>query len=194
MAHARTAHDPGKYYVPHGSKWPFVGSVSLFVMMHSAAALLNGVNLAPFVVWASFAWCCSCSSAGSATSSGKTRLGCTTRGGRSFRMGMMSFIFSEVMFFAAFFGALYYARELSVPWLGGEGAKCVRNLFLWKGFDGELAVQRSRRQSAAGFETIPAFGLPAINTAILLTSGVTITIAHHALQAGKRGILKVFLA
>jgi len=38
---------------------------------------------------------------------------------RSFRMGMMWFIFSEVMFFAAFFGALFYARQLSVPWLGG---------------------------------------------------------------------------
>ena len=44
---------------------------------------------------------------------------------RSFRMGMMWFIFSEVMFFAAFFGALFYARQLSVPWLGGEGTKVI---------------------------------------------------------------------
>ncbi len=41
---------------------------------------------------------------------------------------------------------------------------------------------------------IPAFGLPAINTAILLTSGVTITIAHHAIKAGNRAILNIFLA
>ena len=46
---------------------------------------------------------------------------------RSFRMGMMWFIFSEVMFFAAFFGALFYARVLSVPWLGGEGVKVFTN-------------------------------------------------------------------
>ena len=39
----------------------------------------------------------------------------------SFRMGMGWFILSEVMFFAAFFGALYYAREFSIPWLSGEG-------------------------------------------------------------------------
>ena len=41
---------------------------------------------------------------------------------------------------------------------------------------------------------IPAFGLPAVNTAILLTSSVTVTIAHHALREGKRGMLKLFLA
>ena len=49
---------------------------------------------------------------------------------RSFRMGMMWFIFSEVMFFAAFFGALFYARVLSVPWLGGEGTKVMANELL----------------------------------------------------------------
>ena len=54
---------------------------------------------------------------------------------RSFRMGMIWFIFSEVMFFAAFFGALFYARMLSVPWIGGEGVKVVNKLFLWKNYD-----------------------------------------------------------
>ena len=105
---------------------------------------------------------------------------------------MMWFIFSEVMFFAAFFGALYYARNLSVPWLGGEGAKYLSNLFLWQDFEPTWPTNGPAAVGGA-FETIPAFGLPAINTAILLTSGVTITIAHHALQAGNRGLLKIFL-
>ena len=100
-------------------------------------------------------------------------------------MGMMWFIFSEVMFFAAFFGALYYARQLSVPWLGGEGTKYLTDCSC-----GPTSIPTGRPTvrvtSAATFETIPAFGLPAINTAILLTSGVTITIAHHALKAGNR--------
>ena len=43
----------------------------------------------------------------------------------SFRMGMVWFIFSEVMFFAAFFGALLYARQFSIPWLGGEGVNIL---------------------------------------------------------------------
>jgi cytochrome c oxidase subunit 3 len=116
---------------------------------------------------------------------------------RSFRMGMMWFIASEVLFFAVFFGALFYARELSVPWLSGEGVKIFNKLLIWQDFD---AAWPTNGPAAVGgkadgtFETIPAFGLPAINTAILLTSGVTITIAHHALRAGKRATLNIFLA
>jgi cytochrome c oxidase subunit 3 len=112
---------------------------------------------------------------------------------RSFRMGMMWFIFSEVMFFAAFFGVLYYTRQLSVPWLGGEGSKFLTNVFVWNGFEATWPTNGPANVGGE-FETIPAFGLPAWNTAILLTSGVTITIAHHALRAGNRALLKVFLA
>ena len=61
---------------------------------------------------------------------------------RSFRMGMMWFIFSEVMFFAAFFGALFYARSLSVPWLGGEGTKVIGNELLHRHVRERLAHQR----------------------------------------------------
>jgi cytochrome c oxidase subunit 3 len=112
---------------------------------------------------------------------------------RSFRMGMMWFIFSEVMFFAAFFGALWYARQYSIPWLGGEGVRVFTNYLLWDNFEAAWPTN-GPGQVGGDFEVIPAFGLPAINTAILLTSGVTITIAHHALKAGKRGMLNVFLA
>jgi cytochrome c oxidase subunit 3 len=116
---------------------------------------------------------------------------------RSFRMGMMWFIFSEVMFFAAFFGALFYARHLSAPWLAGHGTKPLNGVLLWKNYDG---VWPTNGPAAVGprangtFETIPAFGLPAVNTAILLSSSVTVTIAHHALIAGNRTRLKIFLA
>jgi cytochrome c oxidase subunit 3 len=116
---------------------------------------------------------------------------------KSFRMGMLWFIFSEVMFFAAFFGALFYARQLSVPWIGGEGVKIFNKLLLFQDYN---ATWPTNGPAALGtredgsFETIPAFGLPAINTAILLLSGVTITIAHHALKEGNRKILNIFLA
>jgi cytochrome c oxidase subunit 3 len=194
MAQAHTTHDAGKYYIPHGSKWPIVGSVSLFVTMLGAAALLNGADLAPWLLFAGllavfymfYGWF--------GTVIGESQGGLYNHEvDRSFRMGMLWFIFSEVMFFGAFFGALYYARQLSVPWLGGEGSKFLTNLFLWKEYQPAWPTN-GPADVGGSFSIIPAFGLPAINTAILLTSGVTITIAHHALQAGNRGVLKVFLA
>src|SRR5690606_17047544 len=115
---------------------------------------------------------------------------------RSFRMGMIWFIISEVMFFKVFFGALFYARQLSVPRISGEGVKVFNPLLLWPEFD---AGWPTNGPAAVGgladgtFQTIPAFGLPLWNTLILLTSGVTITIAHHALRANQRGTLKLFL-
>jgi cytochrome c oxidase subunit 3 len=194
MAHAHSTHDAGKYYIPHGSKWPIVGSLALFTTMLGVASWLNGVQMGPWVLlvgllavfYMFFGWF--------GTVIGESQAGMYNDGvDKSFRMGMMWFIFSEVMFFAAFFGALYYARQLSVPWLGGEGTKYLTNMFLWKDF---VPAWPTNGPKAVGgeFETIPAFGLPAWNTAILLTSGVTITIAHHALKAGNRGILKIFLA
>ena len=111
----------------------------------------------------------------------------------SFRMGMFWFIFSEVMFFAVFFSALWYARNLSLPWLGGEGNNFFTNQVIWQGFEN---VWPSNGPANVGgeFESMPAMGIPAINTAILLSSGVTLTIAHHALKAGNRAILNIFLA
>src|SRR5258707_7469916 len=116
---------------------------------------------------------------------------------RSFRMGMMWFIFSEVMFFAAFFGALFYARNFSVPWLSGDGVKIFSKLLLWNNYGG---VWPTNGPGAVGghadrtFATVPALGLPVVNTAILLSSSVTVTIAHHALITGHRLRLKIFLA
>ena len=112
---------------------------------------------------------------------------------QSFRMGMMWFILSEVMFFACFFGALFYARQLSLPWLGGEGSDPVTNMFLWPEFENTWPSNGPARLGG-DYEIMGAWGIPALNTAILLTSGVTITIAHHALKANQRGVLNLFLA
>jgi cytochrome c oxidase subunit 3 len=112
-------------------------------------------------------------------------------------MGMMWFIFSEVMFFAAFFGALFYARTLSVPWLAGQGVKIFSNYVLWPQFEDTWPTNGPAHvggKADSTFGVIPAFSLPAINTGILLTSGITVTIAHHALRARNRGVLTLFLA
>jgi cytochrome c oxidase subunit III len=112
---------------------------------------------------------------------------------KSFRMGMFWFIFSEVMFFSCFFGALFYARNMAIPWLGGASNNFFTNLFLWNAYESTWPTSGPER---LGGEFVPMepFGLPLINTAILLTSSITITIAHHALQHSRRAVLNVFLA
>jgi cytochrome c oxidase subunit 3 len=103
----------------------------------------------------------------------------------SFRMGMIWFIFSEVMFFAAFFGALYYIRAFSVPWLSGDGSGAVTNEFLWSNFEAEWPTN-GPGDVGGEYQKMGAWGLPAINTLLLLTSGVTCTWAHWGLVANKR--------
>jgi cytochrome c oxidase subunit III len=191
------AHDGGHYYVPHASHWPIVGSVALFVTMVGAVVYLNDwAGLLAFLPGALllavmlFGWF--------ATVIGENLKGVyNLQVDRSFRMGMMWFIFSEVMFFAAFFGALFYARILAVPWLGGQGVKVFTNFILWPHYEGGWPTNGPAHvggRADATFGVIPAIGLPAINTAILLTSGFTVTLAHVALQAGRRGRLAFFLA
>jgi len=89
------------------------------------------------------------------------------------------------MFFAAFFGTLYYCG--TCPCVARrEGSKFLTNLFLWPGLRGRLADNGPA--AVAAFRDHPGVRPAAVNTAILLTSGMTITIAHHALKAGNRGI------
>ena len=199
MANAH-APDSTNYYIPHSSPWPIRGSIALFAIMLGAISYLNawapGLGLWVFLpgalllAYLFFGWF---SVVIDENQHGIFNL----QVDRSFRMGMMWFIFSEVMFFAAFFGALFYARVLSVPWLGGQGVKVFTNFILWPSYEAIWPTNGPAHVGGHGdgtFSVIPAIGVPALNTAILLTSGLTVTIAHHALQSGHRVRLAIFLA
>lgn len=183
-----------RYYVPHGSHWPIVGSIGLLFLMVGVSNWLNGSDSGfwvmltgvAVVVFMLFGWF--------GTVIGESQGGLyNAQVDKSFRMGMFWFIFSEVMFFCAFFGALFYARNMSIPWLGGESNNFFTNLLLWEGYEGGWP-SNGPAEVGGEYEAMSPFGLPLINTAILLTSSVTITIAHHALLAGHRKILSAFLA
>ncbi len=188
------AHAEDRYYVPHESHWPVVGSTGLLFLMVGVSVWLNGGDTGFWVMMTGFAVLIFMLVGWFGEVIGESE------GGRyndqvdmSFRMGMFWFIFSEVMFFAAFFGALFYARNMSVPWLGGDSNNFFTNLLLWEGYEATWPTN-GPGDVGGEFQTMGPFGLPLINTAILLTSSVTVTIAHHALIAGKRGILTAFLA
>ena len=183
------AHAEGQYYVPHGSHWPIVGSIGLTALLGGFAAWLNGVDAASMFMLVGlvvtlimiFGWF--------GTVIRESQSGAyNAQVDLSFRWGMFWFIFSEVMFFAAFFGALFYARQYSVPWLGGEGDGAITNAILYPDYDAAWPTA-GPAEMGGPFSAMPAWGIPALNTAILLTSGATITWAHHGLRENKRNHL-----
>jgi cytochrome c oxidase subunit 3 len=186
-------HAEDSYYVPHGTKWPIVGSVGMFTMLASAAYWVNDAPLAPWtflvglaiLIFMMFGWF------GQVIRESERGL-YNDQVDSSFRMGMLWFIFSEVMFFAAFFGALFYVRMFSVPWLGGEGSGALTNELLWQGYN-PVWPTAGPDELGGPFGTIPAFGIPFINTLILLASGFTVTMAHHALKSDDRNKLVAWL-
>ena len=185
--------DANIYFVPHQSKWPFVGSIAMFVTMLGVASWLNDVSWGMWVFFTGLFMLCATlfmwfGDVIRESISGKYNKQVDV----SFRMGMVWFIFSEVMFFAAFFGALFYVRHFALPWLGGEGDGVMTNELLWDGYNAAWPTA-GPGEVGGQFNTIPAWGLPLLNTLILLTSGVTLTIAHHALKAAQRTQVLVWL-
>jgi cytochrome c oxidase subunit 3 len=197
MANAPTTPDGNPYYIPHSSPWPIVGSLALFTTMLGAISYLN--EWAPGVVFIPGALLMAVMFFGwfhTVIDENQAHI-YNLQVDRSFRMGMMWFIFSEVMFFGAFFGALFYARVLAVPWLGGEGVKVFTNYILWPHFEAGWPTNGPAHvggRADGSFSIIPAIGIPLLNTAILLTSGFTVTMAHHALRANRRVPLAIWLA
>ena len=187
-----------KYYVPHDSAWPIVGALALLLIGYGAALWLSQLDQpdarsGPWVLAAGvallvvtlFGWF------GKVIDESQRGL-YSAQLDRSFRQCMSWFIFSEVMFFLAFFGALFYARMVSVPWLDGASNNAMTAEILWPDFEAAWPLLKS----PGGTETqaMPWSGLPLWNTLILLASSVTLQVAHVAIEQGKRLQLKLFLA
>jgi cytochrome c oxidase subunit 3 len=188
------SHADDRYYVPHSSHWPIVGSIGLFVLMVGVSNWLNGAQAGFWIMWAGIAVIVFMFAGWFSNVIAENQAGKFNKQvDKSFRMGMFWFIFSEVMFFSCFFGALFYARNMAIPWLGGASNNFFTNLFLWNAYESTWPTA-GPEQLGGEFEAMEPFGLPLINTAILLTSSITVTIAHHAIQHNRQVMLRVFLA
>lgn len=186
-----------KYYVPAQSPWPIVGAVALFCIAFGAGyyvidmskqqsgfggwLLLLGLAILVFMLVGWFRNVIEESMSGLYSS----------QMDRSFRQGMSWFILSEVMFFMAFFGALFYGRFIAMEWLGGASNNAMTFAILWPEFQPAWPLLKT----PGGTETqaMPAWGLPAINTFILIVSSITLHFAHTGLNQNKRGQLKFML-
>jgi len=177
----------GDYYVPHGTHWPIIGSIGLTTTVVGFARFLHGSEMTvmfvgiAILIFMLYGWF------GQVIDESMAGL-YNKQVDMSFRLGMGWFIFSEVMFFGAFFGALFYARAYSIPWLGGASNNDATAWLLWPEFKAVWPLLEApmvdKFESAK--QAMGAWGLPAINTALLLTSGLTVTLAHYALRREDR--------
>ena len=185
---AATQHGQTPYYfVPAPSRFPVMAALGLLLVIYGASRWINGAGWGAYSVAAGlllWAYTLQLWFRQAISESEGGLYG--DRVDASFRWSMSWFIFSEVMFFGAFFGALFWARVHSLPNLGS-----LDNAILWPDFKAIWpSVQSGMTGSPTGtvepFSTMGPWPIPTINTALLLSSGVTLTIAHHALIAGER--------
>jgi len=190
----------GSYYLPHKANQPILGSIGLFVLLFGFSNYLNGSDIGPIMMWLGggiiaymmFIWF------GSVIRESIAGL-YNHQVDISFRMGMIWFITSEVFFFAAFFGTLFYARVYALSWLGGEGSALgvETHQYLWDTFQNAWPSNGPGHiggREGGEFEPMGAWGIPAINTLILLSSGGTVTWAHWGLLKDDRKQLIIGLA
>lgn len=176
------------YYLPSPSSWPLKGSIALICIVVGAANWMHNVSFGPYLLFFGFLMLFYIIYGWFGTVIRENRAGLleNRQVDRSFRWGMCWFIFSEVMFFGAFFGALFYVRVIVIPMLGSPHE--ISHIVSWPGFQATWPLLTNPNPSTyIGPQSImDTWGVPALNTLILLTSGATITVAHWSLLKNRR--------
>ncbi|MDB4490985.1 cytochrome c oxidase subunit 3 [Luminiphilus sp.] len=213
-----------KYYVPESSSLALRATIGLVTTVFGAGLMLNDMTFgdpeasssAKWVLIAGLVFFVMTLSSWFGTAIRENLQGMNSAQlSHSYVLGMFWFIFSEVMFFAAFFGALFYVRQLAGPWLAGEGEGGRMNGLLWPGFEFNWPPTATPQEAVGGAdsqliannglfttsERSMAFAdahhwyqwLPMWNTLILLTSSFTCHVAHTGILKGNRKQFNVWL-
>ncbi len=177
-----SVHGQKDYFIPEPSPWPLTAMLAILMMLGGTALTINGVGAGGWLLTAGllllafmfYGWF-----GDVIRESMADRYNAQVD--RSFRQGMFWFIASEVFFFLSFFGALWYIRNVAMLWLGGGGYLGETHNLLWSQFDA-VWPSAGPEQLGGEFKPMGAWGIPAINTLILLTSGATLTWAHWGLK------------
>src|SRR4051812_33584700 len=176
-----------RYFVPPPSRFPATTAAALLLMILGGSQWVNGREWGAWCVLAGVILWLSTLAQWFGTAIGESESGkYSDQVDVSFRWSMSWFIFSEVMFFGSFFGALFWARAIALPMLGN-----IDHQLLWPDFHAiwpstQPGVTGSPSDTISPFHTMGPWPIPTLNTALLLSSGVTLTIAHHALIADRR--------
>ena len=187
------------YFVPHQSHWPLVGAVALFLVAVGAGLTVQNMGtgsaggvFGKVVLFVGFVVLLYMLAGWFSNVITESLSGLYSEQiSRSFRQGMSWFIFSEIMFFGAFFGALFYARMISVPWIGGAGNNAMTHEVLWPMFQSIWPLTTT--PDGVTTQAMPWQGIPLKNTIILLLSSITLYMAHISLEQNKRMALIVWL-
>jgi len=209
------------YHVPEQSKLAICAAFGLFLSVFGAAHFINDLHApdrsshSSFILFAGLAFFIATLFAWFRTTIRENRAGMNSAQLKhSYVIGMQWFIFSEVMFFLAFFGALFYVRMLAGPWLASEGDKSM-NSMLWGNFQFHWPLMETPQQAIGGVAkqamanngvfagphenlSFPGWGnllhwLPLWNTIVLLSSSFTVHLAHMGLKENNRAKLKLWL-
>ncbi len=177
-----------EYYIPDPSPWPIIAAGAVFVILFGAALAINGLFLGGVLIFLGMALFAYLLFSWFGDVIREDMEGYySEKVDSSFRQGMLWFIASEVFFFLSFFGALYYIRNISVSWLGGTGYLAATHDLLYNQFEAQWPT--AGPASGVEFTPMEAWGVPAFNTLVLLTSGATITWAHWGLESENRALL-----
>jgi cytochrome c oxidase subunit 3 len=178
------AHGQKDYFIPEPSPWPITAMLAVFTMLAGTALAINGLSAGSWMIaggvlllaFMFYGWFGDVIGESMADRY-------NAQVDRSFRQGMFWFIASEVFFFLSFFGALWYIRNVALLWLGGGGYLAETHNLLWSQFDA-VWPSAGPKQLGGEFEAMAPWGVPALNTMILLSSGATVTWAHWGLKQG----------